>query len=187
MAEEERSKGPHKVFSVTDMCKTIERHGIRLTPQRTAIVEALAQYTGIFSVGELQRHLALSNPDLGRATLFRALDLFVRLGVLEKVHREMGEDGYIVGVTGHHHHLICRVCGDVRHIDFCPIQKEIDEIVLQEGFTDTVHRFEIEGICARCREKSENGKGVRGPGAGKRGVPARQGKAPLSKGRLARQ
>ncbi len=142
------------MYSIEEMRRTIERHGIRLTPQRLAIVEALSQYPGIFSVGDLQRRLALSNPDLGRATLFRAIDLFVRLGVLEKVHREAGEDGYIVGMTGHHHHLICRVCGDVRHIDFCPIQKEIDEIVLKEGYSDSVHRFEIEGICASCREQS---------------------------------
>ncbi len=142
------------MYSIEEMRRTIERHGIRLTPQRLAIVEALSKYPGIFSVGDLQRRLAISNPDLGRATLFRAIDLFVRLGLLEKVHREEGEDGYIVGVTGHHHHLICRVCGNVRHIDFCPIQKEIDEIVLKEGFSDSVHRFEIEGICAICREKS---------------------------------
>jgi len=142
------------LYSKEEMRKTIERHGIRLTPQRTAIVDALSGFPGIFSVGDLQRHLAKSNPDLGRATLFRAIDLFVRLGVLEKVHREAGEDGYTVGVTGHHHHLICRICGDIRHIDFCPIQKDIDDLVLQEGFSDSVHRFEIEGVCAICREKS---------------------------------
>lgn len=175
------------MYSVAEMRRTIERHGVRLTPQRTAIVEALSQYRGIFSVGEIQRHLALSNPDLGRATLFRAIDLFVRLGVLEKVHREVGEDGYIVGMTGHHHHLICRVCGDVRHIDFCPIQKEIDEIVLQEGFTDAVHRFEIEGICAKCRERSKSRKSLRGPEVETREVLAKRGKARRSKGRSAPQ
>lgn len=134
------------------MRKKIEWHGVRLTPQRAAIVHALAGFSGVFSVADLQKTIERSNPDLGRATLFRAIDLFVRMGVLEKVHRESAEDGYIVGVTGHHHHLICRSCGDVRHIDFCPIQKEIDEIVSKEGYSDAVHRFEIEGLCASCRE-----------------------------------
>ena len=57
-------------------------------------------FSGVFSVADLQKSLERSNPDLGRATLFRAIDLFVKLGVLEKVHRESAEDGYIVGVKG---------------------------------------------------------------------------------------
>jgi len=141
------------VYSVDEMRRTIEWHGVRLTPQRSAIVEALSKFPGVFSVADLQKSLEISNPDLGRATLFRAIDLFVKMGVLEKVHRESAEDGYIVEVSGHHHHLICRRCGDVRHIDFCPIQREINEIVVKEGYSDAVHRFEIEGLCAHCREQ----------------------------------
>lgn len=148
------------------MKKAIEHHGVRLTPQRSAIVEALSAFPGVFSVADLQKSLERTHPDLGRATLFRAIDLFVTLGVLEKVHLEKAEDGYIVGVTGHHHHLICRFCGDVRHIDFCPIQKEIDDLVAREGFSDAVHRIEIEGICARCRMKGPQVRVKRGSGAG---------------------
>ena len=140
------------VYSIEEMRRTIERHGVRLTPQRSAIVEALTGFSGIFSVADLQKVLAESHPDLGRATLFRAIDLFVKLGVLEKVHRETAEDGYIVGMTGHHHHLICRQCGEVRHIDLCPIQADIDELIMKEGYTDAIHRFEIEGLCSQCRE-----------------------------------
>ena len=146
-------KGIGIVYNADEMRRTIEWHGVRLTPQRSAIVEALSMFSGVFSVADLQKSLERSNPDLGRATLFRAIDLFVKLGVLEKVHRESAEDGYIVGVKGHHHHLICRRCGDVRHIDFCPIQDEINAIVLQEGYSDAVHRFEIEGLCSSCREE----------------------------------
>lgn len=133
------------------MRRTVERYGVRLTPQRKAILEVLSNFTGIFSVVDLQKTLTRSHPDIGRATLFRAIDLYVRLGVLEKVHRESAEDGYIVGMTGHHHHLICRRCGEVRHIDLCPIQEEVEELVKKEGYSDTIHRFEIEGLCAKCR------------------------------------
>ena len=140
------------VYSIEEMRRTIERHGVRLTPQRSAIVEALTGFSGIFSVADLQKVLAESHPDLGRATLFRAIDLFVKLGVLEKVHRETAEDGYIVGMTGHHHHLICRQCGEVRHIDLCPIQADIDELIMKEGYSDAIHRFEIEGLCSHCRK-----------------------------------
>lgn len=149
------------MYSVDEMKRTIERHGVRLTPQRSVIVEALSRFSGVFSVADLQKSLEKSHPDLGRATLFRAIDLFVRMGVLEKVHRESAEDGYIVGVTGHHHHLICRRCGDVRHIDFCPIQEEINKIVAREGYSDAVHRFEIEGLCMNCREERLDKSGLK--------------------------
>lgn len=175
------------MYSIEEMRKKIDRQGVRLTPQRSVIVDALSGFTGVFSVAELQKTLERSNPDLGRATLFRAIDLFVRIGVLEKVHRESAEDGYIVGVTGHHHHLICRNCGDVRHIDFCPIQDEINEIVSNEGYSDAVHRFEIEGLCASCREGKGvtgfSGKNVRGQGPGISATGTMRHRVPQKAGR----
>ena len=73
-------KGIGIVYSADEMRRTIEWHGVRLTPQRSAIVEALSMFSGVFSVADLQKSLERSNPDLGRATLFRAIDLFVKLG-----------------------------------------------------------------------------------------------------------
>jgi Fe2+ or Zn2+ uptake regulation protein len=153
------------------MRRAIEHHGVRLTPQRSAIVAELVHFSGIFSVADLQRRMEEAHPDLGRATLFRTIDLFLRLGVLERMHREEGEDGYIVGMAGHHHHLVCRVCGEVRHIDFCPLEAVIDERVRREGYSEAVHRFDIEGVCAACRSEKEaalktKGQGPRGLKAG---------------------
>ncbi len=153
------------MYTLEEMRRTIAHHGVRLTPQRSAIVEELIHFPGIFSVADLQKRMEDRHPDLGRATLFRTIDLFVRLGVLERMHREEGEDGYIVGMAGHHHHLVCRVCGEVRHIDFCPIAPAIDERVRREGYAETVHRFDIEGICLSCQQKrdSKQKKGSQGP------------------------
>ncbi len=153
------------MYTPDEMRRTIAHHGVRLTPQRSAIVEELVHFSGIFSVADLQKRMGSRYPDLGRATLFRTIDLFVRLGVLERMHREEGEDGYIVGMAGHHHHLVCRVCGEVRHIDFCPLEPAIDERVRREGYAETVHRFDIEGICSRCQETraTKKKKGGQGP------------------------
>ena len=59
------------VYSIEEMRRTIERHGVRLTPQRSAIVEALTGFSGIFSVADLQKVLAESHPDLGHAPFRR--------------------------------------------------------------------------------------------------------------------
>ncbi|MHB8369983.1 MAG: Fur family transcriptional regulator [Leptospirales bacterium] len=152
------------MYTLEEMRRAIEHHGVRLTPQRSAIVAELVHFSGIFSVADLQRRMEETHPDLGRATLFRTIDLFLRLGVLERMHREEGEDGYIVGMAGHHHHLVCRVCGEVRHIDFCPLEAVIDERVRREGYSEAVHRFDIEGICSACRSKRETAPGARGQG-----------------------
>lgn len=143
------------MYSFQEMVSALNSGGYRLTDQRMAILKALQTFSGSFSALEFERKVMERDPSIGRATLFRAIDLFLERGILEKIHRETGDDVYIVGSQGHHHHLICRVCGQIRDIDVCPFEDEIDEIIRKEGFSETLHRIEIEGVCRSCRENPD--------------------------------
>jgi Fur family ferric uptake transcriptional regulator len=143
------------MYSYQDMVSLLNSGGYRLTGQRLLILETLKEFQGSFTALEIEKKVMEKDPSVGRATLFRALDLFLERGILEKIHRESGDDVYIVGSSGHHHHLICRVCGLIRDIESCPFEKDLKMIVQKEGFSDTLHRVEIEGVCRACQKKQK--------------------------------
>lgn len=143
------------MYSYHEMVSLLNSGGYRLTGQRLLILEILQSFSGSFSALELEKKVMKKDPSVGRATLFRALDLFLEKGILEKIHRESGDDVYIVGSSGHHHHLICRVCGLIRDIESCPFEEDLISIVKKEGFSDTLHRVEIEGVCRACQKKQK--------------------------------
>ncbi|MHB1564911.1 MAG: Fur family transcriptional regulator [Leptospirillum sp.] len=149
------SDGRSKRFSYEDMTALLAEKGCRLTEQRNIILKSLLSFPLTFSPMDLEKRLMKTDPALGRATIFRAIDLFLEMGILEKIHRESGDDVYLVGSVGHHHHLICRVCGEIRDINFCPFEEGIHEIMRKEGYSEGYHRIEIEGICGVCKKVSE--------------------------------
>ncbi|EQD77237.1 ferric uptake regulator, Fur family, partial [mine drainage metagenome] len=84
------SDGRAKRFSYEDMTALLVEKGCRLTDQRNTILKALLSFPLTFSPMDLERLLLTTDPSLGRATIFRAIDLFLEMGILEKIHRESG-------------------------------------------------------------------------------------------------
>ena len=152
------------MYTFDEMLSVLNNSGYRLTDQRLSLLRVLETFSGSFSALDFEKKSNEMDPSIGRATMFRAIDLFLERGILEKIHRENGDDVYIVGSKGHHHHLICRVCGEIRDIDACPFEEEIEMIIEKEGFARTLHRIEIEGVSRNCQKVVEEG------GSGTHGV-----------------
>ena len=51
----------------------------------------------------------------------------------------------------HHHHLLCRRCGQTREFVAPEIEKLAEVIAKKYNFTDTDHIIEISGICKDCK------------------------------------
>jgi len=89
------------------------------------------------------------------STVCRNLDTLSGLGLLCRVDRDnKGAFAYCLPeMHAHHHHLICRSCGKVNPLDFCPLQQLSNS---QTGeFKDLECRFEVYGICKDCQAKNE--------------------------------
>lgn len=122
--------------------------GVRLTPQRRAVAEALAEMRGRFTVVELHERARLRHRGLGLATTYRTLELLREAGAVRVLP---GEDGpaYIRCHPGHHHHLVCVSCGDVQETELCAAPPA-EEIRRRHGFQAAGHELDIYGLCARC-------------------------------------
>ena len=93
-----------------------ERHlaeaGCRITEPRRAIVEVFEGANGPLLPREILVRGRLTHPALGLVTVYRTLDLLTELQLLRRVHREDGCHGYLIASPGHHHVVICQVCGE---------------------------------------------------------------------------
>jgi Fur family ferric uptake transcriptional regulator len=138
--------------AVSIVRSTLREKGLRYTPQRAAILEAVLEGSGHFHADEAA--LQLRKKGVSRATIYRMLPILIECGILERAFRHDGRQCYerIYG-GAHHDHLLCLECG--RAIEFRDDRIETiqDSICRKEKFRPSSHRLVIRGVCARCAGK----------------------------------
>jgi Fur family transcriptional regulator, ferric uptake regulator len=120
----------------------------RLTPQRRAVLETIEGWKGSFTVVELYDRARRSYPRLALATTYRTVDLLRRSGSVRPLPGG-GRPAYVRCHSGHHHHLICLVCGAVEETELCAAPRP-SELKRRHGFAAESHDVDIYGTCARC-------------------------------------
>src|SRR5215471_17209232 len=122
--------------------------GERMTGPREIVVRALVAQAGVINPEALSYDL---HPDgVGRATVYRTLDLLERHGMLTRVHVE-GCHGYTLCDEGHHHHLLCSGCNTVLPVDATGVEAEILRLADELKFRVDTHTLEFSGMCEACQ------------------------------------
>jgi Fur family ferric uptake transcriptional regulator len=124
--------------------------GYRLTEPRRTVAQLVAARDGHFTAAELVEDARGQHLDIGRATIFRALDLFTTLNLVERVDLPGGEHAYVACDPVHHHHAICTSCGRSMDVPDLGLAEVLGDIGRYLGFRVTTHRLEIFGLCAAC-------------------------------------
>ncbi len=124
--------------------------GRRLTAQRRLVAEALRGTGHTVSAVELFASLRSENPHIGRATVFRTLDLLVEMGLAQRFEGDGHVHLYTSCEPVHHHHLVCRACGTTTDIDDAEVGALINSVRLRHRFTLDHDSLDFYGTCARC-------------------------------------
>jgi Fur family ferric uptake transcriptional regulator len=125
--------------------------GFRVTAPRRRVIRAVCRQSDPFSAEDLYEALRLAGSGVGRATVFRTLDLLVGLRLLDRIHRPDGSHCYVAGGSGHRHHLICSSCGTVVEFHDCNVTDLVAELARRTQFRIDGHWLEFYGVCDRCR------------------------------------
>jgi Fe2+ or Zn2+ uptake regulation protein len=125
--------------------------GHRLTEPRRAVADLVAARDGHFTAADLVDDARRRRLDVGRATVFRALDLFASMRLVERVDLPGGDHAYVACDPVHHHHAICTACGRSLDVADHGLADVLGEIGRRSGFRVTAHRLEIFGTCAACQ------------------------------------
>ncbi|TMK87424.1 MAG: transcriptional repressor [Actinobacteria bacterium] len=128
--------------------------GLRSTPQRLAIIRAVAAQPRPVTAQELYARLRGKRGSPGLATVYRTLNSLSEAGVLRTFAAGEGELAYRLCEPGHHHHLICESCGKVVEIPSCEVEEWADGVASRRGFVAIRHQADIFGLCASCRPEA---------------------------------
>ncbi|WP_304454717.1 Fur family transcriptional regulator [Nocardiopsis sp. YSL2] len=86
------------------------------------------------------------------STIYRTLRRLASEGVLDTVHSADGERLYrLCGSTSQHHHLLCRICGEVEEVpEMAELPPLVERIGGTSGFGSLDYSFELSGVCPQC-------------------------------------
>lgn len=131
----------------------LEVNNRRKTPERYAILDAVYDINGHFTLEELSDKLAEENKfPVSRATLYNTLKLFMELRLVIR-HRFQGQTKYEACYDNNSHsHQICTVCGKVTEIKSPQISETISSMHLKR-FRKDGYSLYIYGICSTCQAK----------------------------------
>jgi len=129
----------------------IRSAGGRVTPQRVLILDAICQGGGHTTIGEIYAYTRRLDPTIDRSTIYRALDLFVSLGLVVSADLGTGETYYEVARPEPHHHLVCSQCGAITEIPHDTVKMLFRIIEQQHGFAAHMDHLVLPGLCSSCQ------------------------------------
>jgi Fur family ferric uptake transcriptional regulator len=134
----------------TAIVTALDRAGYRLTEPRRSLAALIAAQDGHFTAAGLVEAARSRNLGVGRATVFRTLEVLEDLGAVERLDLPSGEHAYVGCEPVHHHHVVCSRCGRATEIDDAGLRTVVREIARQTGYRVDEHRLELFGLCPDC-------------------------------------
>jgi len=146
---------------IASMLACVRASGLKLTPQRMAIVRELAADPTHPTAQELFERLRPALPTMSFATVYNTLDALASAGLCVALSLAPGPSRFDPNMAPHHH-AVCDRCGQVRDVP-------TDDATLSAGPTiDAAPGFEVRaveriyrGLCAECAAQSRAGDEAR--------------------------
>jgi len=132
-----------------DALDTLKSTGVRITPQRHAILEFLIQSMIHPTADDIYKALENKFPNMSVATVYNNLRVFREAGLVKELTYGDSSSRFDF-VTNDHYHIICDACGKI--VDFhYPGLDEVEHLASHvTGFKVNTHRMEIYGTCPTC-------------------------------------
>ncbi|MGZ8604887.1 MAG: Fur family transcriptional regulator [Actinomycetota bacterium] len=140
--------------TTVDVIEVLRRRGLRMTPQRRAIVAEVMRTNGHISPTALARTVQGEMPGVNASTIYRTLALLEEVGVLAHAHLESGAEYHRAEEAGHVH-LTCSNCGAEDDLSMNEADALVRLIERHHGFHPDLTHFAISGLCAPCRQVLE--------------------------------
>jgi Fur family ferric uptake transcriptional regulator len=123
--------------------------GLKSSEQRSKIARVVLGWPGHFRIQEIAKKVQSDHAEIGPATVYRAVNLFVEAGLLrETLIRDGGESVYEVTDGGHHDHIVCLDCDRIFEFHDEAIEEQQDKLTARMGFAAEKHRHVIYARCS---------------------------------------
>ncbi|PHA02816.1 transcriptional repressor [Bacillus pseudomycoides] len=129
----------------------LKNTGVRITPQRHAILEYLVESMTHPTADEIYKALEGKFPNMSVATVYNNLRVFKEVGLVKELTYGDASSRFDY-VTSQHYHVICETCGKIVDFPYAGLEKIEDEAAKATGFVINSHRLEIYGVCQECNK-----------------------------------
>ncbi len=136
---------------VPTVASVLKQHGFSVTKPRQYVFGALAD-SGPLSMAQLANKV---HAYVDRASVYRTVELFERLGIVNRLQIGWKYKLELSDLfTEHHHHAACMDCGSVLSLEEDEaLEAGIQQLAEAVGFTVTTHSLELRGLCSNCKTK----------------------------------
>lgn len=130
--------------------------GFKLTNARLTVLKVIEEHGGHLTSADVLEAVSERDTSIGRASVFRTLDLFTRLAIIRPTYIDSSTTPtYVLMPGGHHHHIICTRCNRVIEFEDCGLANLTHQLEGEFSITITGHLLEFYGLCADCQNEMD--------------------------------
>jgi Fur family transcriptional regulator, ferric uptake regulator len=132
---------------------TLAAAGHRRGGARNAVVELLERQSCALTAQEIDDRLRARGRSVGRASVYRILELLTELRLVQRIDVGQGVSRYERNQPDgdHHHHLVCDRCGRIAPFEDPALEHAIERVSRSLSFAVDDHDVVLHGACGDCR------------------------------------
>lgn len=124
-----------------EIISKLSEKGLRVTPQRMAILEAINSLDNHPSAENIIAYIKENYPNISVGTVYKVLDSFVENKLLKKVKTESGTMRFDP-LVNKHHHLYCEESDRIEDYE----DEKLDELISDYFAKKGIKNFNIQNI-----------------------------------------
>jgi Fur family peroxide stress response transcriptional regulator len=137
--------------TLKDSLTKLKGTGVRITPQRHAILDYLIKSTAHPTADDIYKALEGKFPNMSVATVYNNLRVFREVGLVKELTYGDASSRFDFWHKDHYH-IICTNCSRMVDFDY-PGLDEVEQLAKHvSGFDVTHHRLEVYGLCPDCKK-----------------------------------
>lgn len=124
---------------------------LSLSHHRLLIYQELSNALSPLSPSEIYQSLLKKKKKIGLTSIYRSLELFESLGMVFKIVNGSTLRYKLCELVDHHHHIVCKACGNVVELNFCDISNWSKKVTESTGYEVVDHELNFYGFCKSCQ------------------------------------
>lgn len=137
-------------YMVNQSIDRLKHAGIRITPQRQAVLEYLIKTDTHPTADEIYQSLEKQFPNISVATVYNNLKVFIEHNLVQELNYADVSSRFEFNHADHYH-AVCTKCGKFEDIFYPGLEKVERATEELTDFKIYGHRLELYGLCKACQ------------------------------------